>query len=520
MKKLKQTEGTIEFIRNGHAYLILEGNDDLFIHKKNTGQALHGDKVTVSIVKDESGKGTGEQGIVERVEDRSKTEFSGVIDINEEKGFAFVRTSGGKMPVDFYVPMEHLNGAKDGEVVVVKLHRWHKKDKSPKGIVTKVIGAAETHETEMNSIMFKHNIDYDFSDAVMKEAEDIPVEISEKEILKRRDMRGDLTITIDPDSAKDFDDAISFKKLDNGNYEIGVHIADVTHYVRPGSELDKEAFRRATSVYLVDRCIPMLPERLSNGICSLRPNEEKLTFSVIFQMSPDGEVVKHNFKKTVINSDCRLTYEEAQEIIEGTADRIESVPPGMGVFDCVKILNGIAKKVRKKRFKDGAVTFNRREPNFVLDEDNVPIDVFFHESADAHQLIEEYMLLANKYVATYAHGLTKPFVYRTHDLPSEEKLHELSLFVSQFGYHFNTSGSMEATKASLNEMLKKASGSGEEAMISTLAIRSMSKAVYSTQIIGHYGLGFKHYSHFTSPIRRYSDILSHRLLWYYMNGGQ
>jgi ribonuclease R len=520
MKKDKKVEGTIEFVRNGHGYLIVEGKDDLFIHKKNTGTSLHKDVVSVSIIEDKSGKGSGTQGVVEAVIKRKQTDFSGVIDINKEKGFAFVRTSGGKMPVDFYVPMEHLNGAKDGQVVIVKLHRWHKKDKSPKGIVSKVIGTAETHETEMNSIMFKHNIDYDFSEAVMKEAADIPVEIPQSEILKRRDMRGDLTITIDPDSAKDFDDAISFKVLDNGNFEIGVHIADVTHYVRPGSELDKEALKRATSVYLVDRCIPMLPERLSNGICSLRPNEDKLTFSVIFQMSPDGEVVKHNFKKTVINSDCRLTYEEAQEIIEGTADRIESVPPGMGVFDCVKILNGIAKKLRAERFKEGAITFNRREPSFVLDDNNVPVDVFFHESADAHQLIEEYMLLANKYVATFAHGLTKPFVYRTHDLPSEEKLQELSLFVSQFGYHFNTSGSIEQAKDSLNEMLKKAAGSGEEAMISTLAIRSMSKAIYSTQVIGHYGLGFKHYSHFTSPIRRYSDILSHRLLWYYMNGGQ
>jgi ribonuclease R len=541
MKKGKQAEGTIEFVRNGHAYLTVDNQtDDLFIHKKNTGQSLHGDRVKVSIVEDKSGKGSGLQGIVSEVSERKKAEFSGVIDINKDKGFAFVRTAGGKMPVDFYVPMEHLNGANNGDLVVVKLHRWYKKDKSPKGIVVKVLGAAETHETEMGNIMFKHGIDYSFPDEVTKEAEAIPVEIPEKEILKRRDMRDTLTLTIDPDSAKDFDDAISFKRLNNGNYEIGVHIADVTHYIRTGSELDKEAYRRATSVYLVDRCIPMLPERLSNGICSLRPNEDKLTFSVIFEMSPEGKVVKHKFKKTVINSDVRYTYEEAQQIIEWTklggsplisagtdnpfyktTTNWEEAAKGPDFDDAesaINILNDIAKKVRAERFKDGAVTFNRREPNFVLDENGVPTDVFFHESAEAHQLIEEYMLLANRYVATYAHGLTKPYVYRTHDLPDEEKLAELSAFVAQFGYHFNTSGSIEQTKASLNEMLKKAQGSGEEGMISTLAIRSMSKAIYSTQIIGHYGLGFKHYSHFTSPIRRYPDVIAHRLLWEYLQG--
>jgi len=304
------------------------------------------------------------------------------------------------------------------------------------------------------------------------------------------------------------------------NYEVGVHIADVTHYVRPGSALDKEALARATSVYLVDRCIPMLPERLSNGICSLRPNEDKLTFSVILEITKLGEVVKHNFKKTVINSDCRLAYEEAQEIIDNgfieSWDVGNSQKMGIDVIGAVTTLNNIAKKVRAKRFKDGAISFNRREPNFVLDENNVPIDVFFHESAEAHQLIEEYMLLANKYVATYSHGLTKPYIYRTHDLPDKDKLQELSVFVAQFGYEFDTSGSDEQTKTSLNEMLKKAQGSGEEEMISTLAIRSQSKAVYSTEVIGHYGLGFLHYSHFTSPIRRYPDVIAHRLLWSYV----
>jgi ribonuclease R len=524
MREKKQAEGVVEIARNGHAYLIVESKgfkDDLFINKKNLGTALDGDTVNVEIIPDQSGKGSEIQAKVKGIVTRKKIDFSGVIDINEEKRHAFVRTSGGKMPVDFYVPMENLNGAKNGEVVVVRLHRWYKKDKSPTGIVVKVIGKSETHETEMGNIMFKHGIDYNFPPEVDAEANAIPVEISESEILKRRDMRSILTLTIDPETAKDFDDAISFRHLENGNYEIGVHIADVTHYIRPGSALDKEAFARATSVYLVDRCIPMLPERLSNGICSLRPNEDKLTFSVIFEINGEGKVVKHNFRKTVINSDARFSYEQAQDVIDAAnggarITAIQGVSAPIEAFECIPTLNDIAKKLRAQRFKEGAVTFNRREPHFVLDEAGVPIDVFFHESAEAHQLIEEYMLLANRYVATYAYGLTKPFVYRTHDLPDEEKLAELSAFVRQFGYSFNTSGSIEQTKDSLNEMLKQAQGSGEEAMISNLAIRSMSKAIYSTQVIGHYGLGFKHYSHFTSPIRRYPDVIAHRLLWEYL----
>lgn len=527
MKEKKQAEGIVEIARNGHAYLIVESKgfkEDLFIHKKNLGHALDGDRVNVKIMPDESGKGSSKiQGIVEGIIERKKIDFSGVIEINEEKRLAFVRTAGGKMPVDFYVPFENIGAAKNGDVVVVRLSRWNKKEKSPSGIIIKVLGKSDTHESEMGSIMFKHNIDYTFPVEAEKEANEIPVEIPESEIFLRRDMRDVLTITIDPETAKDFDDAISFAWLDDGNFEIGVHIADVTHYIKPGSALDKEAFERATSVYLVDRCIPMLPERLSNGICSLRPNEDKLTFSVIFEITLDGKVVSHSFQKTVINSNKRYSYEEAQKIIEGPvslekddnlfSSQIRVLEPEEGA---IVWLNRIAKKLRSQRFKDGAVTFNRREPQFVLDENNVPVDVFFHESAEAHQLIEEYMLLANRYVATYAHGLSKPYVYRTHDLPDEEKLQELSLFVRQFGYSFNTSGSIEQTKTSLNEMLKQAVGSGESNMIETLAIRSMAKANYSTQVIGHYGLGFKHYSHFTSPIRRYPDVMAHRLLWEYM----
>lgn len=512
MNKEKK-EGIIELSRNGNGYVRFgsaESEERVFVHKKNLNQSLDGDNVLFSILQQ---SGDYKEAKVESIVERSRIDFSGVLEVNKEKGHAFVRTSGGSMPVDFYVPLEKLNGGNNGDVVIVRLIRWNKKEKSPTGVITKVLGKANTHETEMGSIMFKHGIDYSFPEEVEKEANEIPIEIPESEILKRKDMRETLTFTIDSISAKDLDDALSFKVLDNGNFEVGVHIADVAHYIRPGSPLDKEAYARATSVYLVDRCIPMLPERLSNGICSLRPNEDKLTFSVIFEISKEGEVVGHNFKKTVINSDCRLTYEEAQQIIEGSNEEIKAIPPGMGVMNCVITLNDLAVKLRAKRFKDGAVSFNRREPHFVLDESGVPVDVFFHESAEAHQLIEEFMLLANRYVATFAHSKNAPFVYRTHDLPSAEKLLELSLFVKQFGYSFNTSGSISQIKASLNEMLKQAQGSGEEAMISTLAIRSMSKAIYSTQIIGHYGLGFRHYSHFTSPIRRYPDLMAHRLLW-------
>lgn len=523
----KEREGVIDIARNGHAYLISEDkSDDLFIHKTELNRALHGDKVKVNVVEDKSGKGIGVKGVVKEIVERAQITFSGVIEIEEGKNYGFVRTSGGKMPVDIYVPIEHLNGAQDGDVVNVQLHRWYKKDKSPRGIVSQVFGKSQTHEAEMGLIMSKHNIDYSFPNEVIAEAEAIPLEIPEKEILSRKDMRDVLTITIDPETAKDFDDAISFEMNPfDGIFEIGVHIADVAHYVRPGTELDKEAYTRATSVYLVDRTIPMLPERLSNGICSLRPNEDKLAFSVIFIIDMEGNVIKHSFKKTVINSNRRYTYEEAQAIIDGPPEEkgdptlydsgsIRVLEPEEGA---VVWLNRIAKKLRAQRFKDGAVSFARREPQFVLDNNNKPVDVFFHESDEAHQLIEEFMLLANRYVATYAHGLNKPFVYRTHDLPDREKLEELAALVSAFGHELHISDSVAKTKESLNKLLKEVRGEGEEGMVSTLAIRSMAKAIYSTQIIGHYGLGFRHYSHFTSPIRRYPDLIAHRLLWEYIN---
>lgn len=517
-EKNKEVEGVVSMTKRGHAYLRVDGGDDLFIHKKNTQTAFDGDKVIASILEDSSDGDT--QGAVVKILERSRIKFSGVIKINKEKRFAFLRVSGDKAP-DIYIPLKKVGKAKDGQVAVVEITNWGDGKKGPRGKVVKVLGERGAHSTEMGEIMSKHNIDYDFPEAVMKEAGSIPTEILEKEILKRRDMRGEYTLTIDPESSKDFDDAISFKVLSSGNYEIGVHIADVSHYVKKGSEIDKEALRRAVSVYLVDRNIPMLPEVISNGICSLRPGEDKLTFSVIFEIEPNGDVVKHDFKKTVINSDMRLSYEEAQDIIENGCDKSRDVvnnSPTPETTDAIVKLNDIAKKIRSNRFKDGAITFNRQEPNFVLDENNVPIDVFFSESKEAHQLIEEFMLLANRYVAEYTHKLSKPYIYRTHDLPDEEKLLELSAFVSQFGYSFSNSGSISQTKDSLNKMLLEAKGSGEEEMISVLAIRSMSKAIYSTELIGHYGLGFRHYSHFTAPIRRYTDVIAHRLLFSYIEG--
>lgn len=529
MNKGTIVEGTIGFVRNGHAYLNVDNQiDDLFIHKNNTGQALNGDRVKVSVIEDKSGKGKGIQGIVNEVSERKKVDFSGVIDINKEKGFAFVRTSGGKIPVDFYIPMEHINGANDGDIVVVKLHRWYKKDKSPKGIVTKVLGAAETHETEMGNIMFKHCIDYSFSEAVEKETNDIPIEIPEKEILKRRDMRDTFSFSIDGEDAKDLDDVLSFFRLDNGNFEIGVHIADVSFYVKPGSELDKEAFSRATSIYLVDRCIPMLPEKLSNEICSLHPGGDKLCSSVIFEIDRDSlKVLNHKFKKTIINSNKRLSYNEVQKIIEENKDSIckFELEQTSIIKDAILNINLIAKSLRKERFEYGAITFDRKEVKFELDETGFSVSVNCYENKDSHKLIEEWMLLANKTVATFLYKNKIPAVFRNHDNPNTERLVDLSNFVKTFGYEFDSEGNSKKVKDSLNKLLVNVKGTSEESMISTLAIKCMSKAECGSINIGHYGLGNSFmppnaYAWFTSPIRRYADLCNHRQLFGFLNKGK
>lgn len=524
--KEKQIEGIIELSRNGNGYIRFgsaESEERVFVHKKNLNQSLDGDKVIFSILQQ---SGDYKESKVESIVERSRIDFSGVLEVNKEKGYAFVRTSGGSMPVDFYVPLEKLNGGNNGDVVIVRFIRWNKKEKSPTGVVTKVLGKANTHETEMGSIMFKHGIDYSFPDEVEKEANEIPIEIPESEILKRKDMRETLTFTIDSISARDLDDALSFKVLDNGNYEIGVHIADIGHYVKRGGEIDKEALNRGTSVYLVDRCIPMLPEKLSNNLASLNPNTDKLTVSTIFEISPEGEVLNYKFKKTVINSNYRFTYDEVQDIIESGNGAMwknyVDEPPFPDLINAIVILDKVAKKIRAKRFENGSVYFNSKEPIFILDDNNVPIDVKFNKLKDSNQLIEEYMLLTNRYVGSFLYKNKILAAFRVHDSPNIEKLLELSLLVKQFGYNLKAEGSVEEVKKSLNKLLIDIKDTPEESMISTLAVRCMSKAKVSPINIGHYGLGSDFmppnaYTWFTSGIRRYADIINQRQLFDFLD---
>jgi len=504
--KDKKITGIIDMSKRGHGYLIREGEEDLFIHKKRMFNALNGDTVSVSVVEIEKGKDIEIQGSVSEIKTRKQTEFSGIIEINKKKGFSFVRTAGGKMPVDFYVPLAQINGAKEGDVVVVKLHCWHKKDKSPRGNVIKVIGKSQTHETEMGAIMFKHNIDYSFPKEVMEEAEAIPVEIPEKEILKRRDMREITTICIDPSTARDKDDALSFRALDNGNYEIGVHISDVSFYVKPDSELAKEAYLRGTSIYLIDRVVPMFPTKLSNGICSLHPGKDKLSLSSIFRFNKNGDIVSEWFGRTVVNISKDYSYEEAQDVIEGQTN------DGSENDKAVLYLDKLAKKLRKQQTENQSLTINSKEASFELDENNVPVSVKFKVQKDANKLIEQFMLLANKKVCEYITKKKGPMVHRVHESPNQEKLEELSTFVKSVGFELNISNSKNI-KSELNNLLEEVKDTPYENMINNLVVRSMSKAKYSTiKGEGHYGLGFEYYTHYTSPIRRFSDYIVHSLL--------
>lgn len=524
-KILKHSSGTIEFTKSGNAFLISESKQikkDIFIPREKTGKALNGDSVFVKLYpkKDGSGEYVGEvSGIVKRF----RTEFVGIIEHIESKDFYIVKSFAKRVPVEFYIPKENLGTAKVGDKVVVKLSRWNATHKRPIGVIKQVFGKAGDHTTEMNSILFENSIDSTFPIGVLNDAEQISFEISQKEIDKREDFRGTITFTIDPETAKDFDDALSFKCLENNIYEIGVHIADVGHYIKPGSHLDREAYKRSTSTYLVDRCIPMLPERLSNGVCSLRPNEDKLVFSVVFKidLTQPGEckVLDKRFVKAVINSGKRYSYEQAQDVIETAEKDAPFGGPSGGVltfddFDLAVLkMNEIAKMIRGERFKRGAVSFEKKEVKFKLDSDGAPIGVYFKESKDSNKLIEEFMLLANQAVATIIGEKGLPCIYRTHALPTQEKLQELSIFVEQFGYKFNVSDNTETNKDNLNNLLKEVKGSNHANIIETIAVRSMSKAIYTTEVLGHYGLGFKYYSHFTSPIRRYPDVILHRLLY-------
>jgi len=521
--------GIADVTSRGQAYIIVEElEEDIFINNKNLNHALNGDTVEVYVFKRR--KGGKQEGEITKIIQRKRTEFVGIIQIKER--FAFVVSSDAKMYTDIFIPKANINEAKDGEKVLVSLEDWPEKADSPYGNIIKVLGKPGDHDTEIHSILAQYGLPYEFPKEVEDYANNINTKIHPEEIKKRRDMRSDLTFTIDPKDAKDFDDALSFKILDDNTYEIGIHIADVSHYLQPGTILDDEAYERATSVYLVDRVVPMLPEVLSNNACSLRPNEEKFTFSAVFKMNNKAEVINKWFGRTVTYSDARFAYEEAQYVIENQEDLIHEIPNEISITgksyavkkeisEAILKMDDIAKILRKKRMNQGAISFDKVEVKFNLDENNTPIGVFFKESKDANKLIEEFMLLANRSVAEFIgrQSVKQTFVYRIHDQPDDEKLAALENIIRQFGYKLDTRDK-KSTSTSLNKLLKDVSGKKEQNLIDTLAIRSMSKAVYTTNNIGHYGLAFDYYTHFTSPIRRYPDVMVHRLLQHYLEKGK
>ena len=518
-------EGTIDMTSRRTAYFVCkeEFGEDVFIPTNNLNRALDGDRVKVYVYNRRKGKRP--EGEVIEVVTRAKTEFVGVIDI--QKNFAFVNTANPKMYTDIFIPKDKIGDAQQGDVVVVKIEDWPKKADSPFGSVIQVLGKPGEHDTEIHAILAEYGLPYEFPVEVEAYAQQLDTRILPEEIAKRRDMRGTLTFTIDPKDAKDFDDALSFKVLENGNYEIGVHIADVSHYLTEGTILDDEAYNRATSVYLVDRVVPMLPEVLSNFACSLRPHEEKYTFSAVFELTPNAQVINQWFGRTVIYSDLRFAYEEAQQIIETKLAEIpqevsltgEAYTAPDDVVKAVLKLDELAKIMRKQRLKNGAISFDKVEVKFKLDENDEPVGVYFKIAKDANHLIEEFMLLANKKVAEFIGKQNKTFVYRIHDEPDQDKLFNLQGVISKFGYSLNFKSKKDIS-TSLNKLLTDVVGKKEQNMVDTLAIRSMSKAKYSTDNIGHYGLAFDYYSHFTSPIRRYPDVMAHRLLQHYIDGGK
>ena len=521
--------GSLDITSNGNGYFVSDDFEkDIFIPSNNLGKGLQNDTVKAYVYK-RNRSNKLEADIIEIIE-RDKTSFVGVLQMS--KNFGFVLCDNQKMYVDIFISKARVNGAEHGDKVQVKITDWPENSKNPFGKITQVLGKPGDHNTEIHSILLEYGLPYRFENEVEKDASSLSLEITKEEISKRRDMRQDLTFTIDPKDAKDFDDALSFTKLKNGNYEIGIHIADVSYYVQPNTILDKEAYNRATSVYLVDRVVPMLPEILSNGACSLRPNEEKLTFSAVFEINENAQILNEWFGRTVTYSDKRFAYEEAQTIIETEKNFIpenisitnESYYVPDTIVEATLKLNKLAKILRKKRMKEGAISFDRVEVKFNLDENANPTGVFFKESKDANKLIEEFMLLANRKVAEFiGKEKNKPtnqtFIYRVHDEPDIEKLAALQNIVYNFGYKMNTL-TRESTTESLNKLLNDVHGKPESNMIETLAIRTMSKAVYTTNNIGHYGLAFDYYSHFTSPIRRYPDVMTHRLLQYYLEGGK
>ena len=507
-KKSSQTltvKGKLDISRSGMGYVIVEGMEqDIIVRPNDFGHAFHGDIVRVQINK-ESGRGRRTEGKVADVAERARTTFIGNIQINKNVAF-FIAASEKPIP-DFYIPTEKLNGAVNGSRVVARLVNWSKSDKKPEGEVVSILKAEDINDMAMKEILIEAGFPLSFEQAVLDEATNLSETISREELKKRKDCRDILTFTIDPADAKDFDDAISIRNLDNGNYEIGVHIADVSHFVKPGNILDEVAYERATSVYLPDRVNPMLPERISNELCSLRPNEDKYTFSVIFQITNRGEIKHKWIGRTVIHSNHRFTYEEVQEIIEAK-DGLHA--------KALLLLNDLAKHFRQERFNNGAINFSSQEVRFILDEKGKPIGIVVKESKDAHKLIEEFMLLANRTVAEYISKIKinkepVPFPYRIHDTPDDEKLKPFAAFAKKFGYSFDIHDEA-AVANSFNTLLKEVSGKPEQHVLEQLGIRTMAKAIYTAKNIGHYGLGFEHYCHFTSPIRRYPDVMVHRIL--------
>ncbi|MFV8362590.1 ribonuclease R [Flavobacterium sp. ZT3P35] len=516
-------EGKIDMTGRKTAYFVCPDlDDDVFIPTNNLNHALDKDIVKVYVYNKRSGKRP--EGEVIEVLERHKTDFVGVIDI--QANFAFVSTANPKMYTDIFIPKDKIGEAEQGDVVLVHIEDWPARADSPFGSVIKVLGKPGEHDTEIHAILAEYGLPSEFPIEVETFAQKIDTSITASEIANRRDMRDTLTFTIDPKDAKDFDDALSFKKLENGNYEIGIHIADVSYYLEEGTILDDEAYQRATSVYLVDRVVPMLPEVLSNFACSLRPNEEKYTFSAIFEITETSQVVNQWFGRTVIYSDQRFAYEEAQYIIETKDDTIPeeisitgtSYQVSAEIVAATLKMDELAKILRKQRMADGAITFDKVEVKFNLDEAGEPQGVYFKVSKDANHLIEEFMLLANKKVAEFIGKQKKTFIYRIHDEPNEDKLFAMQAVIAKFGHKIDfKQGSISQA---LNKLMEDVSGKKEQNLIDTLAIRSMSKAKYSTDNIGHYGLAFEYYSHFTSPIRRYPDVMVHRLLQHYLDGGK
>jgi ribonuclease R len=506
-------EGKVDLTNDGSAFIITddESETDIFVAPRKLRNALNGDWVKVYVYA--KSKGKRKEGEIIEIIKRHKMEFTGIVKLSER--FAFFIPDDRKMMHDIFIPLPDLNGAKNGEKALAEITDWPPEAKNPIGRIKHVLGKQGENDTEMNAILAEYGFPLSFPKEVEHEANEIPEVISEAEIAKRRDFRDVLTFTIDPFDAKDFDDALSVRYLDNGHYEIGVHIADVSHYIIPDSALDKEALERATSVYLVDRVIPMLPERLSNGVCSLRPNEDKLCFSAVFELDEEAHIIEQWFGKTIIHSNKRFAYEDVQTIIENQeGDYLKEI----------NLLNKLAYILRARKFKNGAISFETTEVKFKLDDTGKPTGVYVKERKDAHKLIEDFMLLANRKVAEYVAKLGTgkqkyTFVYREHDSPKTESLQNFAQFAARFGYKINTKSDKEIAK-SLNYLMEDVEGKKEQNVLTQLAIRSMAKAIYTTKKTSHYGLAFDYYTHFTSPIRRYPDVMVHRLLQHYLQHGQ